>query len=112
MLADVCVRRALWRRRQKTYTTALPVIPLYFRANPHALPKWLNGIEPTGDDGQMMGKMRQLSDKISASHSLGLRGRHSGCPRISPAGSATRSERAGQSLRGKQRIHLNGRRRL
>ena len=30
------------------YATELPVIPLYFRADPYILPKWLKGVEPTG----------------------------------------------------------------
>ncbi len=41
-------RRALWHRLQVVYATELPVIPLYFRAEPHVLPKWLTGIVPTG----------------------------------------------------------------
>ncbi len=41
-------RRAMWQRLQKIYAAELPVIPLYFRANPYILPKGLNGVEPTG----------------------------------------------------------------
>lgn len=41
-------RRALWRRLQEIYATELPVIPLYFRANPFILPPWLTGLVPTG----------------------------------------------------------------
>ena len=41
-------RRALWRRIQEIYATELPVIPLYFRANPYVLPLWLKSVEPTG----------------------------------------------------------------
>jgi len=41
-------RRQMWRRLQHLYATDLPVIPLYFRANPYVLPKWLTGVEPTG----------------------------------------------------------------
>ena len=41
-------RRALWSRLQRIYAEELPVIPLYFRANPFVLPKWLKGVEPTG----------------------------------------------------------------
>ena len=41
-------RRALWSRLQRIYAAELPVIPLYFRANPFVLPKWLKGVEPTG----------------------------------------------------------------
>jgi len=41
-------RRQLWHKLQRIYATELPVIPLYFRANPYIIPKWLTGIEPTG----------------------------------------------------------------
>ena len=41
-------RKQMWRRLQEIYATELPVIPLYFRANPYILPKWLKGLEPTG----------------------------------------------------------------
>ncbi len=41
-------RRALWHRMQVIYATDLPVVPLYFRADPFVLPKWLKGVEPTG----------------------------------------------------------------
>lgn len=41
-------RKALWRQLQHIYATDLPVLPLYFRANPHVLPKWLQGLRPTG----------------------------------------------------------------
>ncbi|CCQ73257.1 peptide ABC transporter substrate-binding protein [Magnetospira sp. QH-2] len=41
-------RRALWRRLQEIYAEDLPVLPLYFRANAHILPKWLTGLKPTG----------------------------------------------------------------
>ncbi|MBC8337678.1 MAG: peptide ABC transporter substrate-binding protein [Alphaproteobacteria bacterium] len=43
------VKRAkLWRRLQEIYVTELPVIPLYFRADPYILPKGLTGLVPTG----------------------------------------------------------------
>ncbi len=41
-------RRPLWRRLQEIYIQEIPVIPLYFRANVYILPKWLQGLEPTG----------------------------------------------------------------
>lgn len=41
-------RGALWRRLQHIYAEELPAIPLYFRANPYILPKWLKGVTPTG----------------------------------------------------------------
>ena len=45
---DRTKRKALWHRLQEIYATELPVIPLYFRAEPYILPKWLVGLEPTG----------------------------------------------------------------
>lgn len=41
-------RRPLWRRLQEIYIEEIPVIPLYFRANAFILPRWLEGVEPTG----------------------------------------------------------------
>ena len=45
---DQTKRKKLWRRLQEIYATELPVIPLYFRAEPYILPKWLTGLKPTG----------------------------------------------------------------
>ncbi len=45
---DRTKRARLWRRLQEIYATELPVIPLFFRAEPYILPKWLTGLEPTG----------------------------------------------------------------
>ncbi len=41
-------RRALWRKLQAIYAEELPALPLFFRANPFVLPRWLKGIAPTG----------------------------------------------------------------
>ncbi len=41
-------RKVLWQRLQALYTEDLPVIPLYWRAEPFVLPKWLAGVRPTG----------------------------------------------------------------
>ncbi len=41
-------RAGLWHRLQEIYADELPALPLYFRAEPYVLPKWLKGIEPTG----------------------------------------------------------------
>jgi peptide/nickel transport system substrate-binding protein len=41
-------RAQMWSRLQHIYAEEIPVIPLYFRANPYVLPKWLSGVEPTG----------------------------------------------------------------
>ncbi len=45
---DKSKRRVMWRRIQHIYAEQLPVIPLYFRASPFVLPKWLTGVNPTG----------------------------------------------------------------
>ncbi|WP_340118403.1 peptide ABC transporter substrate-binding protein [Pelagibius sp. 7325] len=41
-------RKALWDRLQQIYAEEVPVIGLYWRANPYILPKWLKGVRPTG----------------------------------------------------------------
>jgi peptide/nickel transport system substrate-binding protein len=41
-------RKALWSKLQRLYVEDLPVIPLYFRAQAYILPKWLEGVTPTG----------------------------------------------------------------
>ena len=41
-------RAALWAELQKLYAEDLPVLPLYWRAEPYILPKWLKGVRPTG----------------------------------------------------------------
>jgi peptide/nickel transport system substrate-binding protein len=41
-------RLALWKRLQAIYAEELPVLPLYFRADPYVMPKWLDGVRPTG----------------------------------------------------------------
>lgn len=41
-------RRPMWRRMQEIYIEELPVLPLYYRADPFILPKWLTGLKPTG----------------------------------------------------------------
>ncbi len=41
-------RRLLWARLQQVYAGDLPVIPLFFRADPFIVPKWLTGVQPTG----------------------------------------------------------------
>lgn len=44
-------RKALWHRLQALYAEDLPVLPLYWRANSYILPKWLEGVRPTGHQG-------------------------------------------------------------
>ena len=41
-------RRALWQRLQTIYAEELPAIPLWFRADAHVWPTWLDGVRPTG----------------------------------------------------------------
>lgn len=41
-------RREMWRRLQAIYTEELPAIPLWFRADAHVWPTWLDGVRPTG----------------------------------------------------------------
>ncbi|MFI5015509.1 MAG: peptide ABC transporter substrate-binding protein [Hyphomicrobiales bacterium] len=38
----------IWGRMQQIYARDLPVIPLFYRAEPHVVPKWLKGYTPTG----------------------------------------------------------------
>ncbi|MCP5367309.1 MAG: peptide ABC transporter substrate-binding protein [Hyphomicrobiales bacterium] len=45
---DRAKRLALWHRLQDIYADELPALPLYFRAEPYILPKWLRGLTPTG----------------------------------------------------------------
>lgn len=45
---DRAERKLLWKDLQDIYTDDLPVLPLYWRANPYIMPKWLKGIRPTG----------------------------------------------------------------
>lgn len=41
-------RRSLWHELQRIYALELPAVPLYFRADAHVWPRWLEGVEPTG----------------------------------------------------------------
>ncbi|MFI4987282.1 MAG: peptide ABC transporter substrate-binding protein [Alphaproteobacteria bacterium] len=43
-------RRTLWHRIQELYIADLPVIPLFYRADPFIIPTWLEGIVPTGHE--------------------------------------------------------------
>jgi peptide/nickel transport system substrate-binding protein len=45
---DRAKRAKLWARLQQVYAHDLPVLPLFFRADPFVVPKWLKGIRPTG----------------------------------------------------------------
>jgi peptide/nickel transport system substrate-binding protein len=46
---DPDARLPTWHRIQQLYATELPVLPLFFRSNPYVLPRWLEGLEPTGN---------------------------------------------------------------
>lgn len=41
-------RRPMWRRLQAIYAEELPALPLWFRADAHVWPPWLEGVRPTG----------------------------------------------------------------
>jgi peptide/nickel transport system substrate-binding protein len=41
-------RRAMWHELQAIYLQDLPNLPLFHRSEAHVWPKWLEGIEPTG----------------------------------------------------------------
>ena len=41
-------RARLWHRLEALYAEELPELPLYFRAEAYVLPKWLEGVVPTG----------------------------------------------------------------
>ncbi len=43
-------RKALWHRIQELYVADLPVLPLFYRADPFIIPKWLEGVVPTGHE--------------------------------------------------------------
>jgi peptide/nickel transport system substrate-binding protein len=45
---DRAKREQMWHRLQEIYAQDLPALPLYFRANPHVWPLWLEGVTPTG----------------------------------------------------------------
>jgi peptide/nickel transport system substrate-binding protein len=41
-------RRGMWSRLQAIYAEELPALPLWFRADAHVWPRWLQGVRPTG----------------------------------------------------------------
>ena len=45
---DPAKTRGIWAEMQKIYADQVPVVPLFFRAEPHIIPKWLKGYTPTG----------------------------------------------------------------
>jgi peptide/nickel transport system substrate-binding protein len=40
--------KAIWKDMQQIYADQVPVMPLFFRAEAHVVPKWLVGYTPTG----------------------------------------------------------------
>jgi peptide/nickel transport system substrate-binding protein len=47
---DPSKQKAIWADMQTIYANELPVLPLFFRAEPHVVPKWLKGYTPTGQN--------------------------------------------------------------
>jgi peptide/nickel transport system substrate-binding protein len=45
---DPAKRQIAWAAMQRAYAEELPVLPLFFRVEVHAVPKWLKGFKPTG----------------------------------------------------------------
>lgn len=45
---DLADRKPLWARLQAIYAEELPALPLFFRADAHIWPRWLQGVQPTG----------------------------------------------------------------
>ena len=45
---DPAKQKDAWAAMQRIYAADVPVLPLFFRAEAHVLPKWLVGYRPTG----------------------------------------------------------------
>ncbi len=45
---DPAKAKPIWAEMQKIYADQVRVLPLFFRAEPYVLPKWLKGFTPTG----------------------------------------------------------------
>jgi peptide/nickel transport system substrate-binding protein len=45
---DPAKQKVIWAEMQSIYARELPVVPLFFRAEAHVVPKWLKGYAPTG----------------------------------------------------------------
>jgi peptide/nickel transport system substrate-binding protein len=46
---DPAKAKADWAVMQRIYAEQVPVLPLFFRAEPHIVPKWLTGYQPLGN---------------------------------------------------------------
>ena len=51
---DPAKQKAIWAEMQKIYADKLYVLPLFYRADPHVVPKWLTGYTPTGHGDMSM----------------------------------------------------------
>jgi len=45
---DPAKQKLVWAEMQRIYVEQVRVLPLFFRADPHVIPKWLKGYTPTG----------------------------------------------------------------
>ena len=45
---DPAKQKPIWAEMQKIYADQVRVLPLFFRAEPYVIPKWLKGFTPTG----------------------------------------------------------------
>jgi len=45
---DPVALKGIWAEMQRIYADELPALPLFYRAEPHVVPKWLQGYAPTG----------------------------------------------------------------
>ena len=45
---DPAKQKIIWEEMQRIYVEQVRVLPLFFRADPHVVPKWLKGYTPTG----------------------------------------------------------------
>ena len=46
---DPAKAKADWSAMQRIYAEQVPVLPLFFRSEPHIVPKWLTGYQPLGN---------------------------------------------------------------
>ncbi len=46
---DLAKAKQDWSTMQRIYAEQVPVLPLFFRAEPHVVPKWLAGYQPLGN---------------------------------------------------------------
>jgi peptide/nickel transport system substrate-binding protein len=51
---DPAKQKAIWADMQRIYAEQLPVLPLFYRAEAHVVPKWLQGYVATGHGGSSL----------------------------------------------------------